>query len=39
MREVALGVIELGMDTRQIVRRFEAKRMALARIIAAKRRP
>lgn len=31
-REVALKVIKLGMDTRQVVRRFEAERQALARM-------
>jgi eukaryotic-like serine/threonine-protein kinase len=31
-REVALKVIKLGMDTRQIVRRFEAERQALAQM-------
>ncbi|MBL9119867.1 MAG: protein kinase [Phycisphaerae bacterium] len=31
-REVALKVIKLGMDTRQVVRRFEAERQALARL-------
>src|SRR5580658_7556432 len=29
-REVALKVIKLGMDTRQVVARFEAERQALA---------
>jgi len=31
-REVALKVIKLGMDTRQVVRRFEAERQALAQM-------
>ncbi len=31
-REVALKIIKLGMDTRQIVARFEAERQALARM-------
>jgi serine/threonine protein kinase/WD40 repeat protein len=31
-REVALKVIKLGMDTRHVVRRFEAERQALARL-------
>jgi len=31
-REVALKVIKLGMDTRQVVARFEAERQALARM-------
>jgi serine/threonine protein kinase len=29
-RKVALKVIKLGMDTRQVVARFEAERQALA---------
>jgi len=29
-RQVALKVIKLGMDTREVVRRFEAERQALA---------
>ncbi|MBL9147557.1 MAG: protein kinase [Phycisphaerae bacterium] len=31
-REVALKVIKLGMDTRQVIRRFEAERQVLARM-------
>ncbi|MFO0830161.1 MAG: protein kinase [Phycisphaerales bacterium] len=31
-REVALKVIKLGMDTRQVVRRFEAERQAIAQM-------
>lgn len=31
-REVALKVIKLGMDTRQVIARFEAERQALARL-------
>ncbi len=31
-REVALKVIKLGMDTRQVIRRFEAERQTLARM-------
>lgn len=31
-REVALKVIKLGMDTRQVVRRFELERQTLARL-------
>ena len=30
MRKVALKIIKLGMDTRQVVARFEAERQALA---------
>lgn len=31
-REVAIKVLKLGMDTRQVVRRFEAERQTLARM-------
>ncbi len=31
-REVALKVIKLGMDTRQVIRRFEAERQTLAKL-------
>src|SRR5271167_1013336 len=31
VRKVALKVIKLGMDTRQVIARFEAERQALAR--------
>ena len=31
-REVAFKVIKLGMDTRQVIARFEAERQALARL-------
>jgi hypothetical protein len=34
-RQVALKVIKLGMDTRQVVARFEAERQALALMIPA----
>jgi len=32
-RRVALKVIKLGMDTKQVVARFEAERQALAMMI------
>ncbi len=38
-RRVALKVIKLGMDTKQVIARFEAERQALARSPSLRLRP
>ncbi len=37
MRQVALKIIKLGMDTRQVIARFEQERQALALMVVAER--